>query len=118
PQDMDWYIRQIWRVCYFLTLATDEVVSPTGIEVFTVDDRYPGWHLYRSGKEHDSGEIATPDFLFHLAHLVDNFELMLQKWFSVSDTLLDAIHLMMDAQRNQDHSTPGRFLLLAHAVEV
>jgi hypothetical protein len=50
--------------------------------------------------------------------VVDQFESMLKKWFSVSETLLDAIHLMMDAQRNQDHSTQGRFLLLAHAVEV
>ena len=118
PQDLDWFQRQIWRFCYFLTLVTDEVISPTGIEVFLEGDTYPGWHLYQAGKECGTDETATPVFLFHLAHLVGKFELMLNKWFSVSETMLDAIHLMMDAQRNHDHSTQGRFLLLAHAVEV
>ena len=118
PQDLDWYIRQIWRFCYFLTLVTDEVVSPTGIEVFLEDDKYPGWHLYQAGTLRETDENATPVLLFHLAHLIDGFESMLKKWFSVSETLLDSIHLLMDAQRNQDHSTQGRFLLLAHAVEV
>lgn len=105
PQDLDWYIRQIWRFCHFLTLVTDEVVSPTGIEVFLEDDKYPGWHLYQAGKLREADENATPVFLFHLAHLIDSFESMLKKWFSVSETLLDSIHLMMDAQRNRDHST-------------
>lgn len=118
PQDLDWYIRQIWRFCYFLTFLTDEVVSPTGIKVFLEDDKYPGWHLYAASKEREADEKATPVFLFHLAHLIDKFEPMLKKWFSVSETLLDAIHLMMDALRNDDHNTQGRFLLLAHAVEV
>ncbi|MGI8978654.1 MAG: HEPN domain-containing protein [Pirellulaceae bacterium] len=118
PQDLDWFQRQIWRFCYFLTLVTDEVVSTTGIEVFLEDDKYPGWHLYQAAKERETDEKATPVFLFHLPHLFDQFESMLKKWFSVSDTMLDAIHLMMDAQRNHDHSTQGRFLLLAHAVEV
>ncbi len=118
PQDLDWLERQIWRFCYFLTLVTDEVVSPTGIEVFLEDDKNPGWHLYQAAKVRETEEKATPVFLFHLAHLVDRFEPMLKKWYSVSETMLDAIHLMMDAQRNQDYSTQGRFLLLAHAVEV
>jgi hypothetical protein len=118
PQDLDWYIRQVWRFCFFLTLVTDEVVSPTGIEIFLEHDEYPGWHLYQAGKVREADEKATPIFLFHLAHLIDSFEPMLKKWFSVSETLLDSIHLMMDAQRNQDHSTEGRFLLFAHAVEV
>ncbi len=118
PQDLDWFQRQIWRFCYFLTLVTDEIVSPTGIQVFLEDDNYPGWLLYHVVKERESDEKATPAFLFHLAHLNDQFKSMLEKWFSVSESMLDAIHLLMDAQRDQGHTTQGRFLLLAHAVEV
>lgn len=118
PQDLDWFQRHIWRFCYFLTLVTDEVVSPTAIQVFLEGDKYPGWHLHKAANKRAPGEKATPLLLFHLAHLVDQFESMLRKWFSVDETMLDAIHLMMDAQRTQDHSTQGRFLLLAHAVEV
>lgn len=118
PQDLDWFRRQIWRFSFLLTLVTDEVVSPTGIEVFLADDKYPGWYLYQAAKEREPDEKATPVGLFHLALLVDHFESMLNKWFAVSYTMLDAIHLMMDAQRNQEHSTQGRFLLFAHAVEV
>ena len=117
PQDLDWFIRQIRRLCHFLTLVTDETVSPTGIEVFLENDKYPGWHLYQAGMNREPDGQATPVFLFHLAHLLDKFEPMLKKWFSVSETLLDAIHLTVDA-RNQDHTMQGRFLLLAHAVEV
>lgn len=108
----------MYRFCYFLTLVTEEVVSPTGIKVFVGDDKYPAWYLYQAANERETDEKATPVFLFHLAHLLDQFESMLKKWFSVSETMVDAIHLMMDAQRNHGHSTQGRFLLLAHAVEV
>ena len=118
PQGLDWFTQQTWRFCYFLTLFTDENVSPTGMEVFLEDDEDPGWHLNQTMRNCEENEKATPSFLFHLGHLIDKFEPMLKKWFSVSETLLDAIHLMMDAQRNQDHSSQGRFLLLAHAVEV
>jgi hypothetical protein len=118
PQNLDWFIRQIWRFCYLLTLVTDEVVSPTGVELFLVDDKYPGWHLYKSAKGRDDDEHVTPVFLFHLGHLLDNFGRMLNTWYSVSETMLDAIHLTMDAQRNPEHSNQGRFLLLAHAIEV
>lgn len=118
-EPLDWFIKQIWRFCYLLTLVTDEVVSPTGVEVFLDGDKYPGWHLYQVSKERDKdADKSTPVFLFHLAHLVDNFEPILRQWFSVDDTLLNSIHLTMDAQRNPDHSVQGRFLLLAHAVEV
>jgi hypothetical protein len=118
PQDLDWFIRRIWRFCYLLTLVTDEVVWPTGVEVCLDGDKYPGWHLYKSAKTIDDAEHVTPVFLFHLGHLLDNFGGILSKWYSVSETMLDAIHLTMDAQRNPEHSTHGRFLLLAHAVEV
>ncbi|MEX0937332.1 MAG: HEPN domain-containing protein [Pirellulales bacterium] len=117
PQEIDWYIHQIWWFCHFLTLVTDETVSPTGIRIFFPNDDYPSWYLYRAGKERESDE-AAPMLLFRLAHLVDSFEPILKRWFSASEMLSDAIHLLMDAQRNQDHTTHGRFLLLAHAVEV
>ena len=57
-------------------------------------------------------------FLFHLAHLNKDFQHILAKWFSVNEMMLDAIHLTMDARRNPEQSMHGRFLLLAHAVEV
>jgi hypothetical protein len=116
--DLEWYVDQIWRFCYLLTLITDEVTSPTGIEIYLEDDKYSGWHLYNSAKSRPINEMSAPSFLFHLAHLIDIFESILNKWFSVSDTLLDSIHLLMDAQRSQGHNVEGRFLLLAHAVEV
>lgn len=89
----------MYRFCHFLTLVTDEVVSLTGIKVFVEDDKYPAWYLYQAANERETHEKETPVFLFQLAHLLDQFESMLKKWFSVGETMVDAIHLMMDAQR-------------------
>ncbi len=117
PQELNWFTEQIWRFCYLLTLLTDEVVSPTGVQVFCVDDDYPRWHLYKSRKEQKAEESVTPVFLFHLGHLLGQFDSILKRWFLVDETMLDAIHLTMDGQRNPEHSTGGCFLLLAHAVD-
>jgi len=119
PQELDLFIRQVWRFCYLLTLVTDEVVSPTGLMVDIEGEQYKGWLLYRSSKEpSDDADSVAPVFLFHLDHIISDFESILKKWFSVNETMLDAIHLTMDAHRNSDQSMHGRFLLLAHAVEV
>jgi hypothetical protein len=119
PQDIEWFIQKVWRFCYLLTLLTDERVSPTDLLVNLPDDTYQAWLLYRSGADASPDPAkALPVFLFHLAHVIDGFQPILARWFAADDTMLDAIHLTMDAHRNPDQSTHGRFLLLAHATEV
>ncbi len=118
PQDLDWFLKKIWRFCYLLTLLSDERVSPTGIEIFMKGNKHPCWLLYKAGTELPDDEGDTPVQLFHLGHIFNDFASILEKWFTVGDTLLDAIHLTMDAHRNPDQTGQGRFLLLAHAAEV
>ena len=61
PQELDWFIRQVWRFCYLLTLVTDEVVSPTGLMVDIEGEQYKGWLLYRSSKEpSDDADSVAP----------------------------------------------------------
>lgn len=118
PKNLSWFLERSTQFCHFLNLVTEEVASPTGFKVFVEGDAYPGWYLYQTGKRIERSESNAPLLLFYHGHLHDQFETMLNNWFSASETLLDSIYLMMDAQRTVGHSTSGRFLLLAHAVEV
>ncbi|MBI3866043.1 MAG: hypothetical protein HY290_29550 [Planctomycetia bacterium] len=119
PQDLDWFVKKMWRFCYLLTLLTDERVSPTGISIEVAGESRPCKLIYRTIEPRsDKGESELLVCLFHLGHVVEDFRSILNVWFAVNETMLDAIHLTMDAHRNPDQTPHGRFLLAAHAVEV
>lgn len=119
PQNVAHFLKAAWRMCYMLTLFTDEKVSPTGFIIKLEGDKYVKSLLVaESSFASLPAENATPVFLFHLGHIKDNFQTALDRWFSASDMLLESIYLTMDAHRNEYHSIQGRFLMLAQAVEV
>jgi hypothetical protein len=118
-QKLDWFIKKIWRFCYLITLLSDERITPTGFQIDVEGEESPCWLLYGVTKEVADGHTLTaPSLLFHLGHVYGDFQAILEKWFTVTDMLLNAIHLTMDAHRNLDQTGQGRFLLLAHAAEV
>jgi hypothetical protein len=119
PEELECLTSNVWRVCDLLTMLTDEVVTPTALEIDIKDEKRLCWLLNASiGESLAEAERSSPVLLFHLAHFVDDFQMILLKWFSANEVMLDAIALTMDARRNRERSWHVRFLLLAQAVEV
>ncbi|MBN8626285.1 MAG: hypothetical protein J0M17_12430 [Planctomycetes bacterium] len=119
PQNVFYYLSAVWKICYLLTLLTDERVSPTGMIILLESDKYVKSFLCaESSFASPPDENSGPLFLFHFGHIAEQFQGAIDRWFSVPDTLLEAIQLTMDAHRNEYHSIQGRFLMLAQAVEV
>lgn len=118
-QSLEWYLTTIWRLCHLLTLLTDEEVAPTWIRFSNDGKTSDGWLLYRSTERRSENDNPRPSslLLFYLAHVRDDFSAILDHWFSASDVLLDSIHLLMDAHRNQGNSLQGRFLTLTQSLE-
>jgi hypothetical protein len=118
PQSLDYFIRNVWRLCYLLTLLTNESVSPEWIRVETENSSAEQWLLYRSIKRRSNGQSdVSALLLLQYGHCHAEFPGILDKWFSASDALVSAIHLFMNAQRNNGPSLEPRFLTATQGVE-
>lgn len=114
-QTLDWFIQQMWRLCYLLRLLTNMPVMPRQAIIGVADSHEYASLLYRyhpSDREfHDS-----LDMLFRMGDVQENFGEVLDKWFSASESLVTAIHLFMHGQSTTSDSV-GRFLTLSQALE-
>ena len=117
PQNLDWFMGKIWSFNYLLTLLTDETPLPSSVQYSIPDgnDRPNGWLVYRNSVVNTPSK-RPPVLLFYLRHLGEKFGQFLEHWFSASETMVDALHLFMNAKRDStDHK--ARLLLLAHGLE-
>lgn len=117
-KSLDWYIKAIWRMSYLLTILTDEAVCPTWLRYSQDGESSNGWLLYRSIEEPaSSGTESGVPLLLHLAHVIDDFDSIVQKWYSASDILTSAIHRFMAAHRDSSGNPEVRILMLTQSVE-
>jgi len=117
PQKLDWFMAKIWRFNYLLTLLTDESPLPVGMQysIPDGDDRPNGWFVYQNSAINTPVK-RPPVLLFYLGSFEEQFDQILEHWFSASETMADALHLFMNAKRDStDHKS--RLLLLAHGLE-
>lgn len=115
PQTLDWFVQQMWRLCYLLRLLTNMPVMPRQALMGVADSHEYASLLYRyhpSDREfHDAH-----DMLFRMSDVQENFGAILEKWFSADESLVTAVHLFMHGQSTTSDSV-GRFLTLSQALE-
>ena len=117
PKNLDWFMSKIWRFNYLLTLLTDEQTLPVSIQysIPDGDERPNGWLVYKNSAVNTPIK-PSPHLLFYFGNLGQRIETILEKWFSASETMADAMHLFMNAKRDLgDHKS--KLLLLAHGLE-
>jgi hypothetical protein len=114
PQSLDWYVRQMWRLCYLLRLLTNVPVMPRQAILGRADSDGHAAMVYRFEPIEKEYHDAV-DMLFRMGDVVDDFGQILEKWFGASDSLVTVIHLFMHAQAATSDNV-GRFLTLTQAL--
>lgn len=119
PQSLEGYfVVHLWRLCYLLSLLTGERVSPQWMRVGVAESESEHWLLYRAVTPQDSQPtVGSGLLLFYYAHIVDRLDEICERWFSVSDTLLSAMYLFMNALRQSGTDPRPRFLATTQAIE-
>ena len=119
PQSLDYFMQNVWRLCYLLTLLMDESVSPEWFRVETDDTATEQWLVYRTCKPRsDTDSAVSPLPLLYYGHCHSEFSCILDKWFSASDIFVSAIHLFINARRGGSPIIEPRFLTAIQGVEV
>lgn len=117
PKDIKWLLSKVNQFCWLLGLLTNRPSVPLEVRIDTAGDW--GWLLYRMLPV-ESAMVADrwERYLLTLFHLKSCFGVVLEKFYSASESLADAMYLTIDAMRSPTTLTSGRFLLASHAVEV
>jgi hypothetical protein len=116
PQTFQWIHERVGRMCYLLTLLTDEEVRPQRIMIRMNEEELPRIVFYAANRGPNETRKPASRYLFYIGHILDQFGAILSKWFAATPPLTNAIHLFMDGQHVHG-SFEGRFLTLCQSFE-
>jgi hypothetical protein len=117
PHKIDWYLTQVWRVCDFLRLLTDEPIRPISMQVSIPGESGRCWLLWRSAESGQDDDDSPYVLLFYFAHFRDSFGELLKNWFALDDLIVLVSRLYRDGHRGGEGRLESRFLVLCHALE-
>lgn len=113
PQSIDWFLDRVWHLGHLLALLADRFFAPRQLILRVGNERASLVYPHTRVEKGKSGSLL----LFQLAHLLDDFPAILEKWFLLEGMHLTSVNLMMHAHRSDSSASDARFLILAQAVE-
>ena len=125
PQPIEYFLPLLFKLCNFLSLATDQPVSINSITGFLEREtgtaekpRVPIQVYYQSSPRSETKPgIQRHDMLFAYQNVADQCEQILTKWLESYETFEPAFNLYFASRSDALQYLDVRFLRLAQAVE-
>ncbi len=115
PQPLQWYIRRMYRLCFLLTLLTDENVRPLQITIEFPNEHEVADVFFRTSNRREKQKEAGL-LLLYFGQVADSLESLVDKAISAQPTLVDSLELFIEG-REHHGTSEGRFLVLTQSLE-
>ena len=125
PQPIEHFLPLVFKLCNFLSLATDQPVSISSIigflerETGTAEKPRSLIKVFYQSRPYAEAkpEIRWHDMLFTYGNVADQCEQILTKWLESYETFEPAFNLYFASRSNTSQSLDVRFLHLTQAAE-